>query len=131
MMKMAYLGSDLDRSEDANTLHKYVSRTCTCPMFITPTLLISSQYGFIRVSRCWPHGQVVKFVCSALSAQGFPGLIPGHRHGTTWHHMAPQSGHAEAASHIAQSAALTTRIYNYVLGGLWGEQEEEKKEDWQ
>ena len=28
------------------------------------------------------------------------------------------SGHAEAASHIAQPEALTTRIYVYVLGGF-------------
>ena len=51
----------------------------------------------------------------------------------TWHRS---SGHAEAASHMAAPEALTTRIYNYVLGGFAGEEEEEteeerKKEDWQ
>ena len=35
-------------------------------------------------------------------------------------------------SHTAQPEGPTTKIYNYVLGGIWGEkEEEEKKEDWQ
>ena len=49
-----------------------------------------------------------------------------HRFGSqawTWHCL---SGHAEVASHIAQPEALTTRIYNYVLGGF-GEKKKEKK----
>ena len=33
----------------------------------------------------------------------------------TWH---CSSGHAEAVSHVAQPEALTTRIYDYVLGGF-------------
>ena len=33
----------------------------------------------------------------------------------TWHHSL---GQAEAVSHIAQSEALTTKIYDYVLGGF-------------
>ena len=41
----------------------------------------------------------------------------------TWHRS---SGHAEAASHMPQPEGPTTRIYNYVLGALWGEEE-----DWQ
>ena len=45
----------------------------------------------------------------------------------TWHHL---SGHAEAASHIAQPEALTTRIYNYKPEVL-GEKKKKKKEDWQ
>ena len=48
----------------------------------------------------------------------------------SWHHS---SGHAEAASHIAQPEGPTTRIYNYVLGGF-GEKKkgkEKEKEDWQ
>ena len=36
------------------------------------------------------------------------------------------SGHAEVASHMAQPEALTTRIYNCVVGGF-GEKEKEKK----
>ena len=34
---------------------------------------------------------------------------------------------------MPQLEGLTTRIYNYVLGELWGEEEKkkEKKEDWQ
>ena len=41
----------------------------------------------------------------------------------TWH---CSSGHAEAASHIAQPEGPTTRIYNYVLGGF-GEEEKRKR----
>ena len=37
------------------------------------------------------------------------------------------SGHAEAASHIAQPEALTTRIYNYVLGGFGKEKKNSHK----
>ena len=49
---------------------------------------------------------------------GLAGSDPGCGHGT-----------ARQASHIAHPEALTTRIYNYVLGGF-GEKEN-KKEDWQ
>ena len=42
----------------------------------------------------------------------------------TWYHS---SGHAEVASHTAQSEELTSRIYNYVLGGSG----EKKKKEWQ
>ena len=55
-----------------------------------------------------------------MAAQGFASLDPGcgptHR----------SSGHAEAASHIAQPEALTTRIYNYVPGGF-GEKNKTKR----
>ena len=44
-----------------------------------------------------------------------------------WHHS---SGHAEAASCIAQPEAFTTRIYNCMPRELWGE-EGKKNEDWQ
>ena len=40
--------------------------------------------------------------------------------------MARSSGHAEAASQIAQPEGLTTRVYNYGLGGF-GEKNKEKK----
>ena len=66
-------------------------------------------------------GRVVKFVCSALAAQGFLGLDPGHRHGTA--HQAMLRWHP----HMPQPEALTTRIYNYVLGVLWGGEEGKKK----
>ena len=55
-----------------------------------------------------PLGRVVKLVCSASAAQGFAGSDPGRGHGTAH----------QAASHIAQPEALTTEIYNYVLGGF-------------
>ena len=42
-------------------------------------------------------------------------------------HIKSYSSHAEVAFHIAQPEALTTRIYNYVLGGL-GEKKKRKKE---
>ena len=64
---------------------------------------------------------MVEFALSTLVAQGFAG-------GTlTWH---CSSGHAEAASHIPQPEALTTRRYNYVPGGF-GEKKKKKKKDWQ
>ena len=46
----------------------------------------------------------------------------------TWH---GSSGHAEAASHIAQPEALKTRIHNYVLWALGRKRRKKKKEDWQ
>ena len=46
----------------------------------------------------------------------------------TWHHS---SGHAQAVSHIAQPEALTTRIYNYVLGGLGRRRRKKREEDWE
>ena len=63
---------------------------------------------------------MVKFAHSALAAQGFAGSDSGHR---PTHHS---SGHAEAASHIAEPEGPTTRIYNYVLGGF-GEKKKKKK----
>ena len=69
----------------------------------------------------WPSDQV-HVLC--FSNPGFCGLGSQAR---TWHHSL---GHAEAASHMAQPEGPTTRMYNYVLG-LWGEEEEKKKEDWQ
>ena len=74
-----------------------------------------------RVGR-WPCGRVVKFAHSALAAQGFTGSDPGCGHGTAHQAMLWQ------VAHIAQREALTTRIYNYVLGGLWGEEDGGKKE---
>ena len=64
-----------------------------------------------------PCGEVVKFVCSTLAAQGFASSDPGHS----------SLSHAEAASHIAQPEALTTRIYNYILGVLWEKTKKKKK----
>ena len=60
----------------------------------------------------WPRGQVVKFMRFTSVAQGFASLDPSTAH-----------PHAEAASHIVELEGSTTRIYNYVLGGLWGEEE--------
>ena len=40
--------------------------------------------------------------------------------------MAPLIRHAEVASHMPQLEGPTTRIYNYILGGL-GEKKQEKK----
>ena len=62
----------------------------------------------------WPRGQVLTF------RSGSPGFGWFRSWAQTCHHS---SGHAEAASHIAQTEALTTRIYNYILGGF----EEQKK----
>ena len=40
--------------------------------------------------------------------------------------MGPSSGHVEAASHIAQPEAITTRIYNYVPG-RFGKKKKKKR----
>ena len=71
----------------------------------------------------WPHGRVTKFECSTSATQGF---IGSGSWSLTWHHS---SGHADMASHIAQPEVLTTRIYNYVLGGFGGRRR--RKKDWQ
>ena len=77
--------------------------------------------GLRKISRRRPaRGREVKFACFALAAQGFAGLDPGRGHGT-----AP-SGHVEAASHMTQLEGSTTKIYNYVLGGL-GEKKQKKR----
>ena len=69
---------------------------------------------------------MTKFTCSTLVAQGFAGSDASWG---TWHHS---SGHAEVASHIAQPEALTTRIYDYVLGGFEEKNKKKKEEDdWQ
>ena len=72
------------------------------------------------VIRGRPHGQVVKFACSASAAQGFAGSDSWAR---TWHHW---MGHAEAASHMAQLEGPAARMHNYVLGGF-GEKKKKKK----
>ena len=63
----------------------------------------------------WPSGQVCMF------RFGGPGF---HLFGSwmqTWHRS---WSHAEVASHIAELEGSTTRIYNYVLEWLWGEEEQ-------
>ena len=56
-------------------------------------------------------------MCAPLQQpRGFASFAPGRQHGKH------SSCHAEAASHIAEPEAPTTRIYNYVLGGF-GEKE--------
>ena len=60
-------------------------------------------------------------MCSASADQGFTSSDPGQ----TWHHSPT---HAEVASHRAQPEALTTRIYNYVLGSS-GEKEEGREKN--
>ena len=53
-----------------------------------------------------------------------PGFHPFRSQAWPWH---LSSGHAEAASHVAQPEALTTRIYNCVLGAF-GEKKKKGKE---
>ena len=57
---------------------------------------------------------------STVMAQGFTGSDPGGGHGTAHQAMLK-------ASHIAQPEALTTRIYDYVLGGFGEEKKKKKK----
>ena len=66
----------------------------------------------------WPGGQVHVLCFGGLGFHWFRSWA------RTWHHS---SGHAEVASNIAQSEALTPTIYNCALGGLWGEEKREKK----
>ena len=62
---------------------------------------------------------MVKFTRSASAAQGFTGSHPGHGPGT---------GHQIMLRRHPTKPGLTTKIYNYVLGGF-GEKKKEK--DWQ
>ena len=57
---------------------------------------------------------------------GSPGFCQCGSWAWTWHHS---SGHAEAASHIAQPEGPTTTVYSCVLGGF--QEKKGEKEDWQ
>ena len=50
---------------------------------------------------------------------------PGFRSWAQIRHCS--SGHVEVASHMPQLEGLTTKIYNYVPGGIWGEKAEKKR----
>ena len=63
-----------------------------------------------------PSGGVRTVQFGAPEFHQFASWVP------TWHCW---SSHAEAASHIAQPKALTTRICNYILGGF-GEKKKRK-----
>ena len=54
---------------------------------------------------------MVKFACSVSVAQSFTGSDPGVD---------------MALSNTAQLEGSTTKIYNYVLGGFWGEKARKK-----
>ena len=71
---------------------------------------------------------MVKFVRSALTAQGFVGLDPGRRHGTA--HQAMQRRHPTCHNQKDMQLGYTT-MYWGALGRREGEGEEEEKEDWQ
>ena len=60
----------------------------------------------------WPRGLVVKFMLSTSAAQGFTGSDPGH---------------AQVVSHMPKLEGLTTKMYNYVLGGFGEEKQKIKK----
>ena len=66
---------------------------------------------------------MVKFVHFALTARGFPGSDPGRGHGTA---------HQAMLRRRPTFHSQRTQNYNRQLcpGGLWGEEEEEEKEDW-
>ena len=55
-------------------------------------------------------------LCAPL---GSPGFLWFRSWARTWHHS---SGHVEAVSHVLQLEGPTTKICNYVLGQLWGEE---------
>ena len=89
---------------------------CLCAIFIYLVMCLFKSIAFNKKLRGRPRGRVVKFVHSASAGPGFRSWA------WTWHRS---SGHDEAASHIAQLEALTTRIYNYILGGF-GEKNKKK-----
>ena len=66
----------------------------------------------------WPSDYVHALGCSG------PGFCWFGSWAQTWH-CSP--GHIEEASHVPQVEALTTRIYNYILGGFGGEEAGKKK----
>ena len=68
-----------------------------------------------------PRGRVVKFMRSALAAQGFAGLDPEHGHGTARQAMLRQ----HPTCHNYRDPQL--RIYNYVLGGFGEKKAGEKQ----
>ena len=65
--------------------------------------------------RGWPRGLVVKFACSAAGGPVFRWFESWAR---TWH---CSSNHAEERATCHNEKDPQRRIYNYVLGGLWGE----------
>ena len=65
---------------------------------------------------------MVKFVSSALAAQGFARLDAGCGPSTADR----TSSHAEVVAHIAELERVTARIYNYVLGDF-GEKKKKNK----
>ena len=75
------------------------------------------------IIRGWLCGRVVKFVHSALAAQGFAG---SESWAWTRHHS---TSHAEVASHISQLEGPTTTIHNDVVGGFG--MKKKKNKDWQ
>ena len=56
----------------------------------------------------------------------WPRVSPFGSWAQAWHRS---SGHAEAASHIAEPEGPTTGTYNYVLGALGRRRRRRKKED--
>ena len=60
---------------------------------------------------------------SSLAPLCGPGFHRFRAWGRTWYHS---SGHAEAASHVAQLEGPATTIYDYVLRGF-GEKKKKKK----
>ena len=72
-----------------------------------------SKINFVKKKKCrgQPCDQVVKFVLSASTAQGFASSI------RTWHRLV---SHAEVASHMPQLEGPTTEN-KLCTGGLWGE----------
>ena len=67
-----------------------------------------------------PRGRVVKFACSAVVAQGFAGLDPGRGHGTT------RQATLRQRPTLPQLKGPAAKIYNYVPGGIWGDEAEKK-----
>src|SRR3712207_2842374 len=71
-----------------------------------------------------PHGQLVKFTCSASAAQGFTGLHPGH--GTSTVHQAMLGQHPTWQSQKDLQLEYTTMYW-----GVGEKKKKKHKEGWQ
>ena len=117
-------------------LHSFLCRHHVSKKHFLPSLLFSSSFPLTHLYTLlgksdffkkefegptpWPNGKA----CSSLAAQGSQFRSCAR----TWHRW---SGHAEAASHMAQPEGRTTRIYNYLLRGFGEKKNKKKNEDWQ
>ena len=76
----------------------------------------TKMFSFKNNLRGWPRGRVVKFARSAAGGPVFRWFKSSVR---TWH---GSSNHTEAACHMPQPEGPTTKNIQLCIGGLWGDQ---------